>query len=132
MILSYQQTAANGLAAILLVGALHAQEVPKSAPAVCVPTKFIGEIDKGQAFEKEFRPGLVFRLQPSTHPENPRGWTIEVLSKQHPGHDYVMVATPPLSVHEPEVSGYELRDNGKSGCRVVATQLPLCADRGRL
>ena len=113
MILSYRQAAANGLVAILVIGALDAQEVPKSAPPACAPTKFIGEVDKGQVFEKEFGPGLVFRLQPSTHAENPQGWTIEVRSKQHPGHDYGMVATPPYRSTNPRYLDTSYRTTAK-------------------
>ncbi len=88
-------------ASLLLAGGLWSQEAGEQGNPTCVATRFAGEVGKEQAFEKEFGPGLLFRLKPERHPANPQGWTIEVRSKANPEHDYLLVATPPYRSSNP-------------------------------
>src|SRR5262245_5658226 len=69
--------------------------LPLLATQVVSPTKFSGEVTAGKGFEREFGPGLVFRLRPVEDPAMP-GWEIEVVSKDSPsGPEYSYVVTLP-------------------------------------
>lgn len=63
---------------------------------------FAGEVHAGEAFERPFGDGLLFRLRPTEHaPPNPAGWTIEVRRGEDGAHDFVWVATPPYRFYNP-------------------------------
>ena len=87
-----------GLAALLLCVPADArgQEIP-----ACTDTVIVGHVEAGEAFEARLAPGLVFRLDPEVHPQNPQGWTIRVTPESEPGSDYSMVATPPYRFSNP-------------------------------
>jgi hypothetical protein len=66
------------------------------------PVRFTAEISRGQDFEREFGPGLLFRLAASKDPQTP-GWTIEVRPKgeKNPEVEFSWVVTPPYRFFNP-------------------------------
>ncbi|MEN8374805.1 MAG: hypothetical protein ABFS34_05095 [Gemmatimonadota bacterium] len=64
----------------------------------------------GETFEAPLPDGLVFRLRPASHPQNPQGWRIEVVDPDAPDDDYSLVATPPYRFSNPRYvdTGYGL------------------------
>ena len=72
------------------------------APALsCRETAVTGRVEQGEAFETAFTDGLMFRLAPETHPDNPQGWTIQITPATDARSDYAMVATPPYRFSNP-------------------------------
>jgi hypothetical protein len=67
-----------------------------------VQNRFIGEVSHGDDFEREFRPGLLFRLAASRDPQTP-GWTIEVRSTADPNPEaeFSWPVTPPHRFFNP-------------------------------
>jgi hypothetical protein len=65
-------------------------------------TRFSGEVSHGRDFEREFGPGLLFRLAASRDPQTP-GWTIEVRRKfeANPEIELSSVVTPPYRFWNP-------------------------------
>jgi hypothetical protein len=85
----------------LQVGMGGAQTKVAKAPAVansksgnCVQAVFDGRVKAGQAFEREFAPGLKFLLEPLPQGS---GWIVRVVPVGQPRgvHDYAELATPP-------------------------------------
>jgi len=74
------------------------------APQTLQPpaARFTAEISRGQDFEREFGPGLLFRLRASKDPQTP-GWTIEVRPKAeiNPEVEFSWVVTPPYRFFNP-------------------------------
>ena len=101
MVPSYEKGVVSILAGFLVAGSVSARGVLQPPDRLCSPVEVAGAVAHGQLFEEEFGPGLLFRLVPAAHPKNPQGWTIEVRSRQHPDHDYLMVATPPYRFSNP-------------------------------
>jgi len=66
------------------------------------PFRFTAEVYQGQDFEREFGPGLLFRLKASQDPQTP-GWTIEVQPKGETNRDveFSWVVTLPYRFFNP-------------------------------
>src|SRR5687767_8223691 len=64
--------------------------------------RFSGEVQKGQTFEREFSPGLLFGLVAVADPGMP-GWMIVVRPKetQGPEAEFSWVVTPPYRAYNP-------------------------------
>lgn len=64
--------------------------------------RFSGEVQKGQNFEREFSPGLLFGLSAVNDPGMP-GWMIYVRPKQEqdPEAEFTWVVTPPYRAYNP-------------------------------
>ena len=64
--------------------------------------RFSGEVQKGQNFEREFSPGLLFRLAAVDDSGMP-GWMIVVRPKdaQDPAAEFSWVVTPPYRAYNP-------------------------------
>ena len=58
-------------------------------------------MEQGQAFVAAFTDELLFRLEPETHPNNPHGWTIQIIPATDSQSDYATVATPPYRFSNP-------------------------------
>lgn len=70
-------------------------------PTACHNEVVEGRVSAGEAFEAPITAGLVFRLDPEAHPQNPAGWTIRVTPTAAADSDYAMVATPPYRFRNP-------------------------------
>jgi hypothetical protein len=82
----------------LIIGAgILLSSTPLQAPA-----RFAAEVFRGQDSEREFGPGLIFRLRASRDPRTP-GWTIEVRPRGEstPEVEFSWVATPPYRFFNP-------------------------------
>jgi len=86
------------MAAALPGASARAQE---RRPLPCPVSVFEGRVEHGEAFEAPFAAGLVFRLDPRTHPRNPQGWTLRVTPAGDAKTDYAEVATPPYRSSNP-------------------------------
>lgn len=86
-----------------------------SSKQVVEPTTFVGEAFRGEDFEKEFGPGLVFRLAAQNDPQTP-GWEVEIRAKGAPDSEYSSVVTPPYRFLNPR---YLFVGYGRSATEVV-------------
>jgi len=78
----------------------YAQE-PGTSSLRCDYVVVKGRVERGEAFERAFGPGLVFRLDPEVSDQNPPGWTIRVTPASDATSDYSMVVTPPYRFGNP-------------------------------
>ncbi len=73
--------------------------------------KFGGEVKKGQAFEKQVREDLFFRLI-----SQESGWTISLGSKTDPQNNFASVVTPPYhGINSLDIQGWHLRNSDNTG-----------------
>lgn len=61
------------------VGSSQTQQTPPSTPAI---DRFEGDVRRGQRFEKNIAPGMVFRLEP--YAGNDSGWSIRLVPSSEP------------------------------------------------
>ena len=73
----------------------------QSQGPACRETTVTGRVEQGQAFVATFTDDLVFRLEPETHPNDPPGWTIQIIPATDSQSDYAMVATPTYRFSNP-------------------------------
>jgi len=98
--------------AAFMVSILSAQD-----PRIVSPIKFTGEVARGRDFEREFQPGLLFRLRAEKDPASP-GWEIQVSPKSGPQTtEYSWVVTPPYHFFNPR---YLFVSYGFSAREIVA------------
>jgi len=78
--------------ALMLACAPAAQGQSKTAQMQCVAVHFSGTVRAGQAFERQFTEGLIFRLAPES-----AGWTIEIRPADDPRGvaEYSYLVSPP-------------------------------------
>jgi tetratricopeptide (TPR) repeat protein len=70
-------------------------DIRSKSTQIVSPITFSGEVSRGKDFEREFGPGLMFRLRAIGDPVTP-GWDIEIVPKDSPGSvEYSWVLTPP-------------------------------------
>jgi hypothetical protein len=87
--------------------------VGEGTPSPITSMKFSGAVSRGQTFEQEIPPNLVFRLVPSP---DELGWTISVGEKTHPDRDFSGVVTPPYrSINPRSIMGWHFRNSDNSG-----------------
>jgi len=93
------------LVAIAVVLSITSHDAP-AADAACAPAPtlaaFSGDVRHGDAFERPFGAGLVFRLAPSRDPGVP-GWTIEIRARgdADPERELSWLVTPPYRFWNP-------------------------------
>ena len=98
--------------AAFIVSVMAAQD-----PRIVSPITFTGEVARGQDFEREFQPGLLFRLRAEKDPATP-GWEIQVIPKGGAQTiEYSWVVTPPYHFFNPR---YLFVSYGFSAREIVA------------
>lgn len=106
----------GGLLAALALPTVGAADLSGQEPARC--DHLSGEVRAGEAWERRFGNGLLFRLRPNPKaPPNPPGWTIEVREAPDGTDDFVWVATPPYRWDNPR---YLDTGHGKTAESAVA------------
>ncbi len=104
------------LALAILACSASGQAVAQQTASVCVATRLSGAVDHGELFEATFASDLIVRLAPASHPNNPPGWTIQILAAPNYEHDYLVVATPPYRFANPR---YLDTSYGRSAAQAV-------------
>lgn len=79
------------------------------------PIRFIGEVVRGQTFEKEIGRGLVLRLTPGSG--EVADWTISIGDKTDPESDFTSVVNSPYRgiINHIYIAGWHLRNADNSG-----------------
>ncbi len=76
-----------------------------------VAQRFVGEVARGQTFEKEISASLAFRLIPNEY-----GWTVSVGTPVRADADFSAVMTPPFrGMNHRYIEGWHFRNVDNSG-----------------
>lgn len=94
----YMRAALGAAISLVIAGITRAEgQVADS----CAAEHLEGSVRHGDTLSIPFADSLLFRLAPATHPNNPQGWTIQVLIRGGGDSDFVAIATPPYRWSNP-------------------------------